>query len=216
MSFAITDEMRIESARYALLRRLAFAMRHHVARHLQPIGMITDVVERRLKSDAPDLAQIHDNLSRANTHARAAVQSSLDVVSWLAPEEGARIALDEGVHECVEMLRSHFAFRGFALRDDALDPSRQVSRCALRSVLPAALFALADHAKGPAEIAIDTQAAPNETTVSLRLAATQGPLVPDTPLHYRVVEWDDVAALARAEGVQLAHSPSEVRITLAA
>ncbi len=41
---------RVEAARYALLRRLAFAMRHHMVVHLQPIGMSTELMERRLNA----------------------------------------------------------------------------------------------------------------------------------------------------------------------
>src|SRR6478672_6971856 len=81
--------MRVESARYALLRRLSFAMRHNLVMHLQPIGMVTEVMERRLRAASPDLAQIHDGMSKINSFSKAAVQSCLDVITWLAPEPGA-------------------------------------------------------------------------------------------------------------------------------
>jgi hypothetical protein len=105
----------VEAARYALLRRLAYAMRHHMVVHLQPIGMITEVMERRLRMPAPDIGQVHESMDKINGFSRAAVQSCLDVVSWLAPEPGVAIGLDAGVQECVAMLRSNFSFRGFAL-----------------------------------------------------------------------------------------------------
>jgi predicted nucleic acid-binding protein len=66
-------DRRVEAARYALLRRLAFAMRHHMVVHLQPIGMITEVLERRLGMPSPDLAEIHDNMDKINGLSRAAV-----------------------------------------------------------------------------------------------------------------------------------------------
>ena len=45
-----------EAARYALLRRLAPSMRHHLVVNLQPIGMIYEVMDRRLSAPEPDLA----------------------------------------------------------------------------------------------------------------------------------------------------------------
>ena len=39
-----------EAARYALLRRLAPSMRHHLVVNLQPIGMIYEVMDRRLRA----------------------------------------------------------------------------------------------------------------------------------------------------------------------
>ena len=47
---------RAEAARYALLRRLASSMRHHLVVNLQPIGMIYEVMDRRLRAPVPDLA----------------------------------------------------------------------------------------------------------------------------------------------------------------
>ena len=194
-------EQRVEAARYALLRRLAFAMRHHMVVHLQPIGMITEVMERRLESATPDLAQIRDATAKVNTHARAAVQSSLDVVSWLAPEDGQLAALDEAVAECVALLRSHLNFRGFTLKDEVGALPRQVSRPAVRSMVPAVILALTDAAKSPADLAIGAQEREREVLVRVELRPTQGaPGFTGEP-HYRLLQWRDVEAIAGAEGV---------------
>ena len=40
---------------------------------------------------------MRESMTRINGYSRAAVQSCLDVVSWLAPENGATVALDVGV-----------------------------------------------------------------------------------------------------------------------
>ena len=144
-SDAVPDRL-VEAARYALLRRLAFAMRHHMVVHLQPIGMVTEVMERRLQSASPDLGQMRESMIKINGYSRAAVQSCLDVVSWLAPEDGATVALDMGVDECLALLRSSFAFRGFTLKDEVGSVSLTVARAGLRNVLPACLLALTDHA----------------------------------------------------------------------
>ena len=207
---------RVEAARYALLRRLAFAMRHHMVVHLQPIGMITEVMERRLESPAPDLAQIRDAMAKVNTHARAAVQSSLDVVSWLAPEDGQLAPVDEAVRECVALLRSHLNFRGFTLRDEVGTLARQVSRPAMRSVLPAALLALTDAANSPADVAIGAHAHEREVRVRLELRPTQGaPGFTGDP-HYRLLQWSDVEAIAGAEGVACTREGQAVTLAVAA
>src|SRR6187549_2292028 len=88
-----------EAARYALLRRLAPSMRHHLVVNLQPIGMIYEVMDRRLRAPQPDLANVHDSAHKINGFARAALDSCLNVVTWLAPEEGATSQVDDGVRE---------------------------------------------------------------------------------------------------------------------
>ena len=62
-------------------------MRHHLVVNLQPIGMVYEVMDRRLRAAEPDLAEVHDSAHKINGFARAALNSCLDVVTWLAPDE---------------------------------------------------------------------------------------------------------------------------------
>jgi hypothetical protein len=204
--------LQVEAARYALLRRIAFAMRHHMVVHLQPIGMITEVTERRLRLPQPDLAQVHESMGKVNGFARAAVQSCLEVVSWLAPEEGAVVALDAGVRECMDMLRSNFSFRGFALKDETGSAAIEVSRAAVRNVLPACLLALTDRAPSPAEVVVTAQVQPGQAVLSVELLATAGAAGVTGDAPYRLLEWSEVDALAQADGVELEREGSRVQL----
>jgi hypothetical protein len=194
---------RVEAARYALLRRLAQAMRHHMVVNLQPIGMITEVMDRRLQAGAPDLAQVQQSMGRINGFSKAAVQSCLDVVSWLSPDAEATVALGAGVAECMSLVRSQLSFRGIGVREDIAGAEVHVLRSALRSTLPAALLALTDAAVSPATLVLATQASADGVSVSLAIEAAEGtPGFPaDTP--YRVLGWDEVRALGEADGVQV-------------
>ncbi|NPC55305.1 hypothetical protein [Caenimonas soli] len=206
----------VEAARYALLRRLAFAMRHHMVVHLQPIGMITEVMERRLQSASPDLAQMHESMTKINGFSRAAVQSCLDVVSWLAPESGAVVALDEGVGECMALLRSGFNFRGFTLKDEVGSVSLPVARAGLRNVLPACLLALTDRVTSPADLVVSAQPGSGQAMLTVAVRPGQGSpgFAGDAP--YRLLEWHEVEALARADGIAVDRSGEQVRLTIPA
>ena len=210
----------VEAARYALLRRLAFALRHDLVTHLQPIGMITDLMERRLRAAAPDPAQLQEGMSRINGLARAAVQSCLEVVTWLAPEEDTVVALDAGVQECLALLRTSFNFRGFKLSDEIGATAFQVDRAGLRHVLPACLLALTDCAGSPADVVLSWEAGspesePAQAILSISVRPTDGAGgAPDSP--YRLLEWHEIEALARAERIGLQRSGDCVRLTLSA
>jgi hypothetical protein len=207
-------DLRVEAARYALLRRLAFAMRHHMVVHLQPIGMITEVMERRLQSPAPDIARVHESMAKINGYSRAAVRSCLDVVSWLAPESGIVVPLSAGVPECVALLRSSFNFRGFTLKDTVGDSPAPVSRAGLRNVLPATLLALTDRADSPAEVVLSAQLGSDQVVLSVALRPTEGAacFAGDTP--YRLLEWHEVEALARAEGIAVERAGDTARLSI--
>ncbi|MBA2672151.1 hypothetical protein [Ramlibacter sp.] len=208
------EQQRLEAARYALLRRLTLAMRHQLVVHLQPMGLITELLERRLQQPAPPLAQIRDSMDKVHTLSRAAVQACLDVVSWLAPEPGDHVALQDGVRECVDLLRSSFSFRGFALAEHVDAAPQQVSRGALRQVLPAALLALTDRAASPADVILTAE--PRGDAVALTLQLRQSAGEPGFPGNqpYRLIEWDDVELLAEAEGVRVHRMEGAAQLVL--
>lgn len=198
---------RVEAARYALLRRLTLAMRHQMLVHLQPIPMVTEVIERRLRAAEPDMALVDEDLRKVHGFARAGVGASLDFVTWLAPEAGVAVALDAGVAECVQLLGTDFSFRGFTLRNQVADMPQQVSRQALRMLLPAVLFGLTDHAASPADILLSAGAGDGmEALLEVRVQAGAGSSGFPANAPYRLLEWEEVEALARSEGVVLAHA----------
>jgi C4-dicarboxylate-specific signal transduction histidine kinase len=205
---------RVEAARYALLRRLAHAMRHHMVVHLQPIGMITEVLERRLQAGTADLAQVHESMTKINGFSKAAVQSSLDMITWLAPDDSAVVPLQAGVEECLSLLRSAFSFRGFTVRDEIGSVDVPVPRAGLRNILPACLLALTDRARSPADVVLAMEA-PSTTSVTLvvsvRSSDGSGGFSGDAP--YRLLEWYEVEAMAGADRVGLVRSDSTVRLT---
>ena len=193
-----------EAARYALLRRLAPSMRHHLVVNLQPIGMIYEVMDRRLRAPQPDLATIHDSAHKINGFARAALDSCLNVVTWLAPEEGAVTTVDEGVREVASLLATSLGFRGYALRDEVPKLQGLVRRAALRNVLTATLVFATDELPAPAELLLTAQPGDAGLALSLRIDPKPGRGGFDAQPAYRPLAWADVEALAAAEQVALA------------
>src|SRR5512133_2999122 len=146
-----------EAARYALLRRLAPSMRHHLVVNLQPIGMIYEVMDRRLRAAEPDLSEVHDSAHKINGFARAALNSCLDVVSWLAPDEDVTTTAVDGVRECLGLLATSLTFRGYTVRNDVPAIPGDIRRSAIRNVLSAALVHVTDENAAPADLGLAAQ-----------------------------------------------------------
>ncbi|CAN5547707.1 hypothetical protein BH11PSE7_BH11PSE7_29940 [soil metagenome] len=210
---------RAEGARYALLRRLAPAMRHHLVVNLQPIGMIYEVLERRLQSPTPDLRQVRDSAVRINGFTRAAVRSCLDVITWLSPEEGATSTIAEGVDECLGLLNGNLNFRGFTITNDVPGEGSAagdtVARSAIRSVLTAALLACTDAVAEPADLVLAAWVSGDRLVVSIELTGAPGRSSFSNEAPYRLLRWDDVLAISEAEGALVTHSHERVELSFA-
>jgi hypothetical protein len=205
---------RAEAARYALLRRLAPSMRHHLVVNLQPIGMIYDVMERRLRSPEPDLSHVQESAQKINGFARAALSSCLDVVTWLAPDEDAGVSGVEGVRECVGLLATSLSFRGYALRNEVTELPGKVQRAAIRNVLTAALIHATDEYPPPADLMLTATAADEGLRLVLALRLGDGDRGFTQEAGYRQLGWDDVQALAAAESVTLKRDAGTISLTV--
>lgn len=210
---ATVPSLQVEAARYALLRRLSVAIRHEMAAHLQPIGMVGELLSRRLRAATPDVAQVQDGVARLTDLSRGAVQACLDVITWLAPDPQRRLRLDEAVHETVELLRSSFSFRGFLINDAVGDAPTPVLRASLRMVLPACLLLLSDDAGPPAEITLSASEGKG-VRLHLSLEPVEGPEGSEAASPYRPLSREEVAALAQAEGIGFMHEGDAIVLTL--
>lgn len=204
-----------EAARYALLRRLAPSMRHHLVVNLQPIGMVYEVLDRRLRVAVPNIAEVQESAQKINGFARAALGSALDVVTWLAPEQDAAVDVSDGVRECLSLIATSFTFRGYAVRNEVPAVQGEVPRAAMRCVLTSALIHLTDENAGPAVIHLSAQESAAGLALVLSLQAIDGDQGFSTAPAYRTLTWADVQALAEADGVAVTREGERVvRINL--
>jgi hypothetical protein len=188
-----------EAARYALLRRLAPSMRHHLVVNLQPIGMIYEVMDRRLKAAHPDLRDVHDSAHKINNFAKAALNSCLDVVTWFAPDDNARTSAEEGVRECLGLVATSLTFRGFNLRNEVAAVPGEVRRSSMRTVLTGALIYATDHVAAPADLVLTSERTDEALALTLEMRPRQGDPSFIGEVSYRPLDWSDLEALAAAE-----------------
>jgi len=207
-----TSAKLVEAARYALLRRLAPAIRHDMVGTLHPIGLIAEITDRRLQEPQIDLASVQENIGKIRRLSRSALASCSNLVTWLAPEAGAVSTLGEGIDECVDLLHTEFGMRGFTLENEAREIDTAVSRAALRNALTAALIAAADSGPAPADLLLAAEVSETHALVSvvMRPADRDAPVAGD--IAYRLLEWRDVEALAGAESVELSRSSDRVTL----
>lgn len=201
-----------DAARFALLQRLAPALRHGMVGALHPIELIVESIDRRLQAAAPDLTNVRENLGKIRNLSRAAVHSCTNLASWLAPEEGAVTMLGEGIDECLALLKTDFNMRGFAVRNETQETGVDVSRAALRNVLTASLITATDTAPRPAELALTSELSQGHAVLSILRRSAEGVAAFGDAGPYRRLAWADVAALAQAESVELQQQGDRVTL----
>ncbi|MDB5931633.1 MAG: hypothetical protein JWR60_3340 [Polaromonas sp.] len=207
-----------EAARYALMRRLLPAIRHNIAGTLQPIGMMSAMLERRMKAPAPDMAQLGKNTQALSTLSREAAAVSLGLMGWLAPKDNEPVPLGSAVEESLGLMTTELSFRGFSIANETAGLQVQLPRGILRTVFTASLIALTDAVEGAAKVVVTATTDDGQTHLKVMLVPG-GSLelvgVGSRVQTYRNLGWDDVQLLADAEGVSLDYDVQQVHLCYA-
>ncbi|RYY82185.1 MAG: hypothetical protein EOO24_40845 [Comamonadaceae bacterium] len=203
-----------EAARYGVLRRLAPALKHDMVVHLQAIAMLAEVLTAKLERGTPSPAEFEASIGKMNRLARDAVMTSLKVAAWISPSEDETVRLRDGVDDCVALLRSSFNFRGCTLANDVQDADFEVSKVALRNLVAASLLSLADGAGKPSDLVVLAEISPGFAVLTVRCTPrTDDDAVVDAiaaESGYRALDWNDVQALALAEGIELLRTQEQI------
>ena len=213
-----------EGPRYALLRRLAPAIRHQMAGSLQPVTMMAAIIEKRLLAAVPDLPALAKTSNDVRQLAMAATRASLDMIGWIAPDPEAHVPLFKGVQEGLHLVATELSFRGFKCVNQTEGVALDVMLTHVRGVFVAALLAVTDAAAMPATVLVTAQPDGVDVVVTLALTdvnTTAGATAtaPDEDFHlslatYRKIDWTDVEAMAAADGVALQHASANVVLRL--
>ncbi len=211
----------VEAPRYALLRRLAPAMRHQMAGSFQPITMMAAIIEKRLLAASPDLPALAKTSHDVRAMATAATRSSLDLMGWIAPDPEAHVALDKGIDDALHLVATELSFRGLSCINAAKGVTTPVALTHVRGTVVAALLALTDVCTRPACVQVTAQREGDTTVVTLTLqdVATVADVAPRDEFQislasYRKIGWDDVRAIAAADGAGLEHTARNCALRL--
>jgi hypothetical protein len=206
------SEIAIEAARYALLTRLAPAIRHRVVGKLHPIGLIAEALEWQIQDAAPELKTLRESLARVSKMSRAAMQAFTSEMTWLTREEGATVTVAEGIEDCLALLHTEFELRGFSIKNEVKAPAVRVSLNAVRNVLAAAMIAISDSAPAPAILVLSADVSKTHASLTILVSPVEAVSDFETSEAHRPIAWDEVQALAGAESVELSRRGARVEL----
>ena len=222
-SYPVQDRL-AEAARYAVLQRIAPALRHDVAGFMQPVGMLMMVLQRRVQMPEPDLQAIAKNVASASALAKEATTGCMNAMGWIAAREDAAVSLRDSVNEAAKLLAMEFSAQGLAISNSISSDVVTVPQSFFRSVLIGALLAFCDQRMAGTTLQISLDAEAENDTAANRLmlrmlpgdvpevlGLTEPPAI-DRPS--RCIDWPDVEAMASSFGVTMARGEGFVVVGL--
>ncbi|HEX3631828.1 MAG TPA: hypothetical protein VHZ01_04920 [Casimicrobiaceae bacterium] len=189
-----------DAIRYAVLRKLASAIRHSLMGDLQTIQFSAELAARMIDNGTGG-PKLDECIKMLPDQTRAAVNSCRAMIEWLRPDEKAVTTVEETLRQCLKVAGDDWALRGIEASTDVRSGGVLVSKPLLREMLVTSLLTLADTHPGPIDIAIVAEADGAEVVVSL--SATQVERKTQFPplTVYRALTCDDVMTIGDAARV---------------
>ena len=211
-----------ESARYALLRRLQPAMRHQMAGGFQPVTMLAAIIEKRLLAAMPDMAALARTSGEVRALSTAATRLSLNLMGWIGSDPAAKVPLDTGVLDALHLVATELSIRGLACVNQTAGADAEVAVNHLRGAFVAGLMALTDAAPLPAKFLLSARREGPDMLLTIELtdepnqavATTSDPSFRVNLPIYRKIDWDDVEAIAAADGIVLKRTATSLALHL--
>lgn len=179
---------------------------------LQPLGMMSAILERHLQKPDPDLAALARQSSQLTRLARDASNNCMGLMTWLSPNTSDMVTLAAGIEEAVELVMNELMFKGFTVVNQTRDVQTNLPRSLTRNVFVAALMALTDTATAPANVVLAAQLADSDLVLTISIQPLQGELLPGGDVSYRNIEWEDVQALAVVESVRIVYTADRAEL----
>lgn len=204
-------DLREEAARYALMRRLAPALRHHLVGEFQPMTIMAALIERQFKQQVP-VGDLAENASALGQLSKKAAARCMSLMNWMAPIQAGPVELQTAVDECLQMVSASLRLQGFELVRHPHDPALRVASSTMKTILPAALLHLSDQASGPGQLHLRMELRRQKLSIEIERVLVDAGTQPQTSANYRGLQWSDVQALAQAENVGLEALPQGLRL----
>jgi hypothetical protein len=197
MSDTNTNARDADAIRYAVLRKLASAIRHSLMGDLQTIQFSSELAARMIDSGAGG-PKLDECIKMLPDQTRAAVASCRAMIEWLRPDDKAVTTVDETLRQCLKVAGDDWTLRGIEASTDVRSGGVLVSKPVLREMLVTSLLTLADTHPGPIDIAIVAEA--NGDRVDVSLSARQAGRKTQFPpmMLYRAFTYDDVMTIGNA------------------
>jgi hypothetical protein len=213
-SSALLDHM-AESARYAVLTRLAGMLRHDVAGALQPLGMMAALLHRRLQAAVPEMLAIAKSAETLQVLTKEATTTCLGVMGWLAPKGEESVCAHGGAQELLGLMETELFLHGLIGVNEVPVEEARYSRLFFRGPFAAALLSLCDHhSAGAGSLRVGLLELRGKPGLCLRFSPD--PLMPPAePMQRRRrIGRDDVRALAAESGVEFTQGEDWVALQL--
>lgn len=151
-----SDPASAVALRFEIIKRLAPGFRHRMLGRMQPIALLSQLMGKKIQAGQTESGFLLKRLQELKDSLSAATTATVDLFSWLNPDDQSLQPLNSIVEECLDLLKMDI-YTSNVVFDNTITAKALVRASRLRHVLAACLLTFIDSTEKPARVTLSAQ-----------------------------------------------------------
>jgi hypothetical protein len=152
----IPEQANAIAFRFEIIKRLAPGFRHRMLGRMQPIALLSQLMGKKIQAGQTESGFLLKRLQELKDSLSAATNATVDLFSWLNPDDQSLQPLNSIVEECLDLLKMDI-YTSNVVFENTITSQALVRVSRLRHVLAACLLTFIDSTEKAAKVTLSAQ-----------------------------------------------------------
>lgn len=180
---------------FEIIKRLSPGFRHRMLGKMQPIALLSQLIGKKIQAGQKESEFLLERLQELKESLHLATHATINLFSWLNPDEEEVQPLNEIIAECLDLLKMDIYASNVIFRNQ-LTITKPVKASQVRNMFAGCVLTFIDTIEKPAEVIIS--ATQEEGKVSIQIS--QRPLtekpIKEMSKRRSFLDWKHIALLS--------------------
>jgi hypothetical protein len=154
--------------RFEIIKRLAPGFRHRMLGRMQPIALLSQLMGKKIQAGQTESGFLLKRLQELKDSLSAATNATVDLFSWLNPDDQSMQPLNSIVEECLDLLKMDI-YTSNVVFDNTITSQALVRVSRLRHVLAACLLTFIDSTEKAAKVTLSAQQLAGDWSIEMSI-----------------------------------------------
>jgi hypothetical protein len=154
--------------RFEIIKRLAPGFRHRMLGRMQPIALLSQLMGKKIQAGQTESGFLLKRLQELKDSLSSATNATVDLFSWLNPDELSLQPMDSIVEECLDLLKMDI-YTSNVVFHNTITCQVPVKASRLRHVLAACLLTYIDSTEKPAQVTLSAQQVAGDWRIEMNM-----------------------------------------------
>jgi hypothetical protein len=181
--------------RFEIIKRLSPGFRHRMLGRMQPISLLSHLMGKKIQSGQTEPEFLLKRLQELKESLNSATDATVDLFSWLTPDDHSLQALNAVVEECLDLLKMDIYTSNVSF-ENTIDSKALIKVSKLRHVLAACLLTFIDITDKATKVTLSAELVAGELVIEM----TMQPAVRESkPANgdAKFVDWDAIQLICQ-------------------